>query len=79
MEVTNEYYQKRKERIQKKPRERYQNLSEEEKDKKDRWKKVQESYQILTKEEEEKRQKNSLLVTKAKASCVQEKLLFNTK
>ena len=36
MEVTNEYYQKRKERIQKKPRERYQNLSEEEKDKKDR-------------------------------------------
>ena len=73
MEVTNEYYQKRKERNQKKPRERYQNLSEEEKDKKDRWKKVQESYQILTKEEEEKR------VTKAKASCVQEKLLFNTK
>ena len=36
MEVTNEYYQKHKERIQKEPRERYQNLSEEEKDKKGR-------------------------------------------
>ena len=78
MEVTNEYYQKHKERIQKEPRERYQNLSEEEKDKKGRWKKIQESYQILTKEEEEKRQKKSFWVRKAKASCVQEKLLFNT-
>ena len=42
----------------KEPRERYQNISEEEKDKKDRWKKIQESYQILTKEEEEKDKKN---------------------
>ena len=31
--MLNKYYQKHKERLQKKARERYQNLSEEEKDK----------------------------------------------
>ena len=32
--MTNNYYQKNKEKLQKEARERYQNLSEEEKDKK---------------------------------------------
>ena len=41
--MVNKYYQKQKERLQKKARERYQNLSEEEKDK--RQKKSQERYQ----------------------------------
>ena len=40
--MLNKYYQKHKERLQKKARERYQNLSEEEKDK--RWKKARERY-----------------------------------
>ena len=35
--MTNKYYQKRKEILRKEGRERYQNLSEEEKDKRQKW------------------------------------------
>ena len=47
------YYQKHKERLQKKARERYQDLSEEEKDK--RRKKARERYQNFTEEEKDKK------------------------
>ena len=45
--MTNKYYQKRKEILRKEGRERYQNLSEEEKDK--RQKMVWDRYQSLPK------------------------------
>ena len=47
LKMVNKYYQKRKERLRKKARERYKNLSEEEKDK--RWKKVREGTKFLLK------------------------------
>ena len=47
------YYPKYKELLQKEARERYQNVSEEEKDK--RQEKVQERYQFFIEEEKEKR------------------------
>ena len=50
--MANKYYQKRKERLWKEARERYQNLSEEEKGK--RRKKIWERYQHLSKEQEQK-------------------------
>ena len=50
--MTNNYYQRHKERVQEEEaRENYQNLSEEEQDK--RWKKARERYQDFTKEEKE--------------------------
>ena len=55
MKMTNNYYQKHKEKLQKtkkKAREKYENLSEEEKDK--RGKKARERYQSFTEEEKEK-------------------------
>ena len=52
------YYQNHNERLQKKVRERYQNLSEEEKNK--RQKKAQERHQNFT--EEEKKKKASVLL-----------------
>ena len=51
--MVNKYYQKHKERLKKEPRERYHNISKEEKDK--RWKETPEGYQNFTKEEKEKR------------------------
>ena len=51
--MVNKYYQKHEERIQKEVSERYQNLSEEEKDKKRR--KFPERYQNFTKDVKEKR------------------------
>ena len=56
--MTNNYYQKHKERLQKEARERYQNPCEEEKDK--RQKKARERYQNLTEEEKEKRRNKNL-------------------
>ena len=51
----NSYYQKHKEELPKKARERYQNLSEEEKSK--RWKKAEERYQNFTEKDKEKMSK----------------------
>ena len=51
--MVNKYYQKHEERLQKEVGERYQNLSEEEKDKKRR--KFRERYQNFTKDIKEKR------------------------
>ena len=51
--MTNEYYQKHKERLRRGARERYHNLSDKEKD--NRRKKAQEIYQSFTEEEKEKR------------------------
>ena len=51
--MVNRYYQKHKERLQIKARERYQNLSEKKKKNKGR-KKAQERYQNLTEEEKDK-------------------------
>ena len=51
--MVNKYYQKHEERLQKEVGERYQNLSEEEKDKKRR--KFRERYQNFTKDVKEKR------------------------
>ena len=53
--MANKHRQKYKERLPKEARERYQNRSEEEKDK--RWKSAQERYQNFT-EEEKKHNKN---------------------
>ena len=50
--MVNKYYQKLKERLQKEVRERYQNLSEEEKD--TRLKKVRDRYQNLPEEQKQK-------------------------
>ena len=50
--MVNRYYQKHKERLQIKARERYQNLSEKKKNK--GRKKAQERYQNLTEEEKDK-------------------------
>ena len=50
--MVNHYYQKRKERIQKKAEEGYQNLCKEEKDK--RRKRARERYQNFTAKEKEK-------------------------
>ena len=61
--MTNKYYQKRKEILWKEGRERYQNLSEEEKDK--RQKMVCDRYQSLPKRQTE-------------TPWVYEKLLFST-
>ena len=47
--MANKYHQKHKERLQKGARERYQNLSEEEKDK--RRKKVQDKYKTHAEEQ----------------------------
>ena len=55
--MVNRYYQKYEERIRKEARERYQNLSEEEKDK--RRKKAREQYQSFN--EEKKAKKASVL------------------
>ena len=54
--MVNKYYQKHEERLQKEVRERYQNLSEEQKDKKRR--KVRERYQNFTKEVKEKEKRH---------------------
>ena len=51
--MVNKFYQKCKQRLQKEARERYQNLSEEEKDK--RPKKAREKYQKFTEQEKEKK------------------------
>ena len=51
--MVNKYYQKHKVKLQKEAHERYQNLSEDKKDKKA--KKAQERYQNFTEEEKEKR------------------------
>ena len=53
IKVTNNYYQKHKERLVKKVREKYQNYSEKEKGK--RWKKTRENYQNFTVAEKEKK------------------------
>ena len=53
MKITNKYYQKYKQKIQKGVRGRYQNLFEEEKHK--RLKKAQKRYQNLAEEEKEKK------------------------
>ena len=50
--MTNKYYQKHKERLRKEAHEKYQNISEEEKDK--RQIRVQERYQNLPKEQKQK-------------------------
>ena len=50
--MTNRYYQKHKERLQKKAREKYQDLSEEEKDK--RRKKAEKDIAILLKKKRKK-------------------------
>ena len=47
------YYKKKQERLSKKPRERYQHLSEEEKDKKRQY--ACERYRHLSKKEKEKK------------------------
>ena len=52
--MVKKYYQKYKERLREEAHERYQNLSEEEKD--SRWKKTWERYQNFTAVEKEKRQ-----------------------
>ena len=52
IKITNNYYQKHKERLRKEAREKYQNLSEEENGKSQ--KETQEGYQNLTEEEKEK-------------------------
>ena len=49
--MANNCYQKHKERLRKEARKKYQNLSEEEKDK--RWKKVPERYQNFLKNKAE--------------------------
>ena len=51
--MVNKHFQKRKEILQKEARKRYQNLSEEEKDK--TRKKARERYQNFTEEKKEKR------------------------
>ena len=51
--MVNKYYQKHKERLQKEPHKRYQNISKEEKVK--RRKKTPGGYQNFTEEEKEKR------------------------
>ena len=53
VKMVNKCYQKHNERLWKEAHERYQNLSEEEKDK--RRKKTRERYQNFTEEEKEKR------------------------
>ena len=53
MKITNKYYQKYKQKIQKGVRGKYQNLFEEEKHK--RLKKAQKRYQNLAEEEKEKK------------------------
>ena len=50
--MVNNYYQKHTERLRKEASERYQNLSEEEKDKRQK-KKARERYQNFTEEEKE--------------------------
>ena len=50
--MVNRFYQKFKGRLRKEAHKRYQNLPEEEKDK--RWKKARERYQNFTEEEKEK-------------------------
>ena len=62
--MTTNYYQKYKERIPKEARERYENLSEEEKDKrqKEGWRQISNSY----------------WKTKAETTSVYEKILFST-
>ena len=50
--MLNKYYQKHKERLQKKARERYQNLSEEEKDK--RREEVRDRYKNPSQEKKQK-------------------------
>ena len=52
IKITNNYYQKHMERLRKEAREKYQNLSEEEKGKSQ--KEAREGYQNLTEEEKEK-------------------------
>ena len=59
--MTNKYHQKNKERLRKEARERYQNLSEEQKIGK---KKVQELYQNFTEEEKEEKHRIILNVIK---------------
>ena len=56
--MTNNYYQKHKEKLQKEALERYQNLSKEEKDKGQ--KQAHEIYQDLTEEEREKSRNKNL-------------------
>ena len=56
--MTNTYYQNPRGRFRKEARETYQNLSEEEKDK--RRKKTQERYKNFTEEETEKRRKKKV-------------------
>ena len=60
--LTAKYYEKNKERLQKKARERYQNLSREEKEKKRQY--VRECYKNLSKDEKDeknyKMRKNTL-------------------
>ena len=51
--MTTYYYQKHKEKLRKKERERYKNLSEEENEK--RRKKARDRYQNLSEEEKEKK------------------------
>ena len=51
--MSNRYYQKHEEKIRKEARERYQNLSEEEKSK--RRKKARKRYDNFTEEEKEKK------------------------
>ena len=53
MKMSNRYYQKHEEKIRKEARERYQNLSEEEKSK--RRKKARKRYDNFTEEEKEKK------------------------
>ena len=53
MKMSNRYYQKHEEKMRKEARERYQNLSEEEKSK--RRKKARKRYENFTEEEKEKK------------------------
>ena len=57
IKITNNDYQKHKERLRKEAREKYQNLSDEEKDK--RQKRTQERYQILLKKKQKKTESNN--------------------
>ena len=69
--MTNNYYQKLKERHRKEARERHHYLSEEKKDKKQ--KKTRERYQNLT---EEKKEKRIFLRNKSKSQCSIEKIII---
>ena len=65
--MTSRYYQIHEERLQKEAREKYQNLLEEEKDKRQKtaWKR----YQNFTEEEKDKRRNKNLSEEKKKKTC----------